>query len=104
MPEVTISGNTVKKAEEELQLTCTVTTVEYLVTSALVTVYWSGGSVGNDGVTEDNTTNSRVNTLTFNPLLTSHGAQYTCHAMISIPSIDVLVTSSNSTNVIVQSK
>ena len=101
---MTISGNTVKKAGDELQLTCTATTVDNLVASALVRVQWSGGSVDSDGVTEDNTTNSGVSTLTFNPLLTSHGSQYTCQAMINIPSINVIVISNNSMNVIVQSK
>ena len=95
---------TMGTAGEQFQLICTVTTVENLVESALVTVQWSGGSVGSDGVTEDNTTNSGVSTLTFNPLLTSHGAQYTCQAMINIPSINVIVTSSGSTNVMVRSK
>ena len=101
---MTISGNTVKKSGDELQLTCNVTTVENLVASALVIVRWSGDSVGSDGVIEDNTTNSGVSTLTFNPLLTSHGTQYTCQAMINISSINVMVTGSGSTNVMVRSK
>ena len=91
-------------AGDELQLTCNVTTVDNLVESALVTVQWSGGSVGSDEVTEDNTTNSGVGTLTFNPLLTSHGAQYTCQAMINISSINVMVTSSGSIAIMVKSK
>ena len=91
-------------AGDELQLICTVTTVDNLVASALVTVQWSGGSVGSDEVIEDSTTNSGVSTLTFNPLLTSHGAQYTCQAMINISSISVMVTSSNSIAIMVQSK
>ena len=101
---MTISNDTMGTAGDELQLICTVTTVDNLVESALVTVQWSGGSVGSDEVTEDSTTNSEVSTLTFNHLLTSHGAQYTCQAMINIPSINVIVISSNSTNVMVQSK
>ena len=101
---MTISGNTVGKIGDELQLICTATTVDNLVESALVTVYWSGDGVGSDGVTVDSTTNSGNSTLTFYPLLTSHGAHYTCQAMINIPSINVMVTSSNSTNVMVQSK
>ena len=101
---MTISNDTMGTAGDELQLTCTATTVDNLVESALVTVQWSGGSVGSDGVTVDNTTNSGVSTLTFNPLLTSHGAKYTCQAMINIPSINVMMTSSGSTNVMVQSK
>ena len=101
---MTISGDTVGTAGDELQLICTVTTVDNLVESALFTVQWSGDSVGSDEVTEDNTTNSGVSTLTFNPLLTSHGAQYTCQAMINISSINVMVTGSNSIDIMVQSK
>ena len=101
---MTISGNTVGTVGDELQLTCTATTVDNLVESALVTVQWSGGSVGSDGVTMDNTTNSGTSTLTFNPLLTSHGAHYTCQAMINIPSINVMVTGSDNIDIMVQSK
>ena len=101
---MTISDTTVGTAGDQFQLICTVTTVDNLVESALVTVQWSGGSVGSDEVTEDNTTNSGVSTLTFNHLLTSHGAQYTCQAMINISSINVMVTSSNTIDIMVQSK
>ena len=101
---MTISDTTVGTAGDELQLKCTVTTVENLVESALVTVRWSGGSVGSDEVTEDNTTNSGVSTLTFNPLLTSHGAKYTCQAMINISSISVMVTGSDTIDIMVQSQ
>ena len=91
-------------AGDELQLICTATTVDNLVESALVTVQWSGGSVGSDEVIEDNTINNGVSTLTFNPLRTSHGAQYTCQAMIDISSINVMETGSNSIDIMVQSK
>ena len=101
---MTISNDTMGTAGDKLQLICNVTTVDNLVTSALVTVQWSGGSVASDEVIEDSTTNSGNSTLTFNPLLTSHGAQYTCQAMINIPSINVMVTSNNSMNVMVKSK
>ena len=106
-PVVIVSGDITMTAGEELQLICTVTTVDYLVASAVLTVQWSGGSVGESEVTESITNTNGVTsmkTLTFNPLLTSHGAQYTCTAIIDIPSINVMVTNSNSTNIIVQSK
>ena len=101
---MTISDTTVGTAGDQFQLICTVTTVGNLVTSALVTVYWSGDSVGSSGVTVDNIINNGVSTLTFNPLLTSHGAKYTCQAMINISSINVMVTGSNSIDIMVQSK
>ena len=99
-----ISDTTVGTAGDELQLICTATTVDNLVESALVTVQWSGGSVGSDEVTVDNIINNGVSTLTFNPLLSSHGAKYTCQAMINISSINVMVTGSNSIDIMVQSK
>ena len=72
------------------------------------TVEWSGGSVDRgNGVTESDTTHSEVmsmKTLTFSPLLTSHGAKYTCQADINIPSIGVLKTGSYFRDVIVRSK
>ena len=89
----------------ELQLTCTVITVANLVASAELTVQWSGGSVGSNGVTVSTVSgDTSTKNLTFSPLLTSHGAQYTCQATINIPSINVTKTGSNSTDVMVQSK
>ena len=80
------------------------TVVENLIVEP--TVQWIGGSVGSAGVTESATTVSGVTStsLTFSPLLTSHGAQYACQATINISSINVTKTGSNSTDVMVQSK
>ena len=82
-------------------------TLANLVTSAELTVQWSGSSVGSAGVTESATTVSGATStrnLTFSPLLTSHGAQYTCQATINVPSINVTNTGSNSTDAVIQSK
>ena len=88
---MTIPGPSVVIAGEHLQLTCTVTVVEYLTVEP--TVQWSGGSVGSgNGVMVGDTTHSGVmsmKTLTFSPLRTSHRALYTCQADINIPSIDL---------------
>ena len=93
-------------AGEEFQLTCSVSVVEYLITQP--TVQWSGGSVDSgNGVTESDTTVSGVTsmrTLTFSPLHTSHGAEYTCQADISIASISLMRSASESRDIIVQSK
>ena len=105
-PQVTISGVNSGTAGEELQLTCTMTVVDHLTSSTLITVQWSGGSVGSVGITESATTHSGVistRTLTFTPLLTSHGAEYICQAEISIPSISVVKTGSNRIAVMVKS-
>ena len=103
-PVVIVSANTTMTAGDEVQLICTVTTVDYLVASAVLTVQWSGGSVGvTESITNTNGVTS-MKTLSFNPLLTSHGAQYICTVIIDISSINVMVTNSNSTNIMVQSK
>ena len=86
VPVVTITGPTTGVAGEGLQLTCSVSVVEYLV--AEPTVQWSGGNIGSgNGVTESDTATSEVRSeknVTFSPLRTSHGAQYTCLAEVSI--------------------
>ena len=45
-----------------------------------------------------------VGTLTFSSLNTSHGAKYSCQAVINIPDIDLMKTGSDSTEVKVQSE
>ena len=104
---VTVTGNTRGRAGQQFSLTCIVTTMKYLIVQP--TVQWSGSStsVGSSGVTEsDNTLSGIVSakTLTFNPLRTSHGGEYTCQAVVSISSINVTWTGSEGRAVIVQSK
>ena len=104
-PVVTITGPNTGVAGESLQLTCTVSVVEYLV--AQPTVQWSGGRVGSEDVTESVTATSGVmseRSVTFSPLRTSHGAQYTCQAEVSISSINLVMTGSESRAVMVQSE
>ena len=88
-------------------LTCTVRVVEHLI--SIPSVEWSGGSVGReDGVVESNTTHDGVvivKTLTFNPLHTSHGAQYTCMARINDQSINIVNDgNSDAHNIFVQTE
>ena len=102
---MTITENTSGTAGLEFSLTCSVTAVEYLIVQA--TLQWSGVSVGSSGVTESDTTLSgsvSARTLTFNPLRTSHGGEYTCQAKASISSINMTWTGSEGRVVIVQSK
>ena len=100
-----ISGLTRGVAGEQLQLTCTVTTIEHLAPSAAVTVEWSGltDTAVREGITSAMDTTTTMRTLTFEPLKTSHGAQYNCLASINIPPISV-TSNSNSTNVLVESE
>ena len=79
--------------------------MEYLIVQPIF--QWSGGSVGSSGVTESDTTLSGIvsaMTLTFNPLRTSHGGEYTCQAVVSISSINMTWTGSEGRAVSVQSK
>ena len=109
---MTVTGEpagTAPSAGESYTLTCTVEVVEGLVVTPDVkwldpdnNVVATGGSITvGSPETSGNTTTL---TLTFNPLQTSHGGEYTCRAKITIEDISVDVTSSDSFNVIVQSK
>ena len=86
-------------AGEDFNLTCNVTVEEYLIVKP--TVKWlirNQGSVDSgNSVVVGNTTHSGVmstKTLTFSPLCTSHQKTYSCKAIINIPSIDLMRTSS----------
>ena len=84
-----------------LELTCQVSVVENLVSPP--TVSWRGGSIGSDHINVEEIDNMVVK-LMFNPLHTSHGAQYTCFASIEIDSIGVTSQFALSKEVRVQSK
>ena len=102
---MTISGATVGTAGDKFQLTCIMTVVDHLAADATRTIQWSVGL--EDGVTESDTSPDGVNStrrLTFNPLHTSHGAEYTCQAKISISSINVSKPGSERAEVMVRSK
>ena len=101
-----IDGNERGTAGDEMNLICLFRSTAQ--STAQVTLKWSGGSVGNnDGVIENITINSGVitkKTLIFKPLLTSHGATYTCQAVIIITSSNTVKTISERVDVIVKSK
>ena len=100
-PVVAITGI----AGESLHLICTVSVEEYH--GAQPTLQWSGGSVGSEDVTESDTATSGVmseRNVTFNPLRTSHGAEYTCQAEVSVSSISLVRTGNRSRKVMVQSE
>ena len=106
-PEVSISGAMVEMTREKFELMCTMTVVDHLIGNATRTLQWSGGRVGSANVTESDTTTSGVTStrkLTFDPLSTSHGTEYTCQAEISILPINVSRTTSERRAVMVRSK
>ena len=91
---------------EQLLLTCTVSVVDHLV--ARPSIMWVGGSVGDSGVTENDTRavneTASERTLIFSSLNTSHGGQYTCQAEIIIAEISLVKAGMDSTEVMVQSE
>ena len=88
-------------------LVCIVKVVDGLVVGPDVVWMKDGGVV----VNRTNTTLTRTVSgghstlnLTFNPLLTSHGGQYTCVATISVPQLSLNITNSSAVTVSVQSE
>ena len=78
-------------AGESLTLTCSATVQEGIGGSP--TLMWSRGAIQQ----------STGSSLTFDPLLTSHGGVYTCTARLTIPEAGVDVSGLNATTVRVQS-
>ena len=106
-PVVTISGVNTGTVGDQLLLVCTVRIEEHLTPSAQLTVQWTGDSVGDSGVTQSETVTSGITStrnLTFSSLNTSHGATYSCEADITISSINVVKSGSDSRDIMVQSE
>ena len=95
-------------AGEVMELNCTVTTAEYLSESAILNVTWSGDGVGSSGVAQSEVRSISdivsMSNLTFSPLSTSHGAEYSCQAVIDIPALNITKTGVDSADLIVQSE
>ena len=89
-------------------LTCTATVVENLVVEP--TLEWldtDTNVVGGNSITVGPPVTTGTNTtltLTFNPLLTSHGGRYTCRVSINISAISLSNSNEMSDVVVVQSK
>ena len=103
VPQVTVSGTDIAEAGERFELMCTMTTVDHLTPTAILSISWSGGSVGTSGVSNGDL-DSVGSALIFDPLKTSHGGNYKCQAEISISSIDLTVRDEANRDVIVRSK
>ena len=99
-----MSGATVGEAGEQYRLMCTVTTVDHLTPTAILSLNWSGGSVGTSGVSHIGMTSGVGSSLLFNPLKTLHGGNYKCHAEINISSIHLTVRNTTDRDVMVQSE
>ena len=111
MPAIEImigtSGSSV--AGDEYTLTCTVTELLSGLTN-MPTLQWLNSDnspvTGNDiSVGEVNSMDTSATlTLTFTPLHTSHGGEYTCTAMLKSPPVEEGIVNSDMATVTVQSK
>ena len=105
-PVVAITTAGAPTAGGEFTLTCTVTVVKGLVVQPTVEWVDAGNMIvmsDEDGITVRTVDNALD--LMFNPLLTSHGGQYTCRATINIESINITnLQNGRSQNVIVTSE
>ena len=93
-------------ADDQIQLRCTVRTIEGLVVGP--SLKWSGVGVGDSAVTESETVvvseRESERHFTFNPLKTSHGGRYRCTATISISSNGLYEHNSSIYTSVVKSK
>ena len=108
-PLVTVRSDGNSTAGETFSLVCIVETEEG-VRSEDVSIEWmgphgpvtSGDNIETEGVTtEGNVTRGR---LVFSPLHTSNRGQYTCTGRISVDSVGVAVSSSDSIHINITSK
>ena len=83
-------------AGQPLTLTCSASLQQGIVGSP--TLLWT-----RDGVDQPGEASSDSLSLSFSPLLTSHGGVYTCTARLTIPDARVDVTGTNMTTITVQS-
>ena len=97
----TSTGPIIAQAGDDLEVTCSVSVVDHLVSPP--SVEWRGHNIDSSNVKVEMIDNLTV-MLTFNPLHTSHGAVYSCVASIIIDAISVTNTAEQNENVIVQSK
>ena len=103
-PNVTIASPTTStgpQAGDDLEVTCSVSVVDHLVSPP--SVEWRGHNIDSSNVKVEIIDTLMV-MLTFNPLHTSHGAVYSCVASIIIDAISVNNTVQTSKDIIVQSK
>ena len=101
-PVVTASSGS-SIAGSVYSLVCTVKVVDGLVVVPDV-VWMKDGRVLVNGTNRIISGGNSTLTMTFNPLLTSHGGQYICFANISIQQLSLQTVTNTSVNISVQSK
>ena len=100
---ITVFSTTKAVAGTEFKLTCNATTIQYLTPNAALTLNWSGHSVNTSGVTEMRKIGVG-SVLSFNPLRTTHGENYTCVVAIHIPALNLTKENRTSMEIVVQRK
>ena len=100
---ITVFSTTKAVAGAEFILTCNATTIQHLTPNAALTLNWSGRSVGTSGVTEMRKIGIG-SVLSFNPLRTTHGGNYTCVVAIHIPALNLTKENRTSMEIVVQRK
>ena len=108
IPSISVEGMPI--AGQQYSLNCNITKIRSGLTSSS-TAQWidSNGQpvTSTDGTTRETTTNtdqSTIHTITFSPLRTSHGGQYTCRGSAQSPLLVNATAVSISQNVTVTSK
>ena len=89
-----------------LTLSCAVTVIDGLVNQPTITWLNSADTVITDGAQSSVSLSQMGNTvsLTFDPLRTSHGDQYTCRALLKITEANVNIATNQSFELNVQSE
>ena len=93
MPPTLCEADINSTAGQSLSVQCRFHITDNLIRPPRVQWVNSSGSVQSD-----------TSTLSFSPLLTSHGGEYTCTVTITIPELNILLTGEGNTNITVQSK
>ena len=93
MPPTVDEADIISTAGQSLSVQCRFQMTDNLIRPPSVQWVNSAGSVLSD-----------TSTLSFFPLLTSHGGKYTCTVTITIRELNILLTGEGNTTVTVQSK
>ena len=93
MPPTVNEGDISPTAGQSLSVECLFQMTDNLIRPPTVQWVNSSGSVQSD-----------TSTLSFSPLLTSHGGEYTCTVIINIPELNILLTGEGTTTITVHSK
>lgn len=104
-PAITITSLGDAVVGENYTLNCTVSVLEGIVGNVILNSTWtnvSGHPLQSDLTTTHGASASFM--LHFSPLYASHGGQYICNASVTVPELSVVKKSSQTYDVIVQSK